>query len=92
MSDITIKKVHIESLMSILSDLFEKGVDFVDIYGSKGDVADVVGLSFSKEYMSKEFQSNFDDMSFSSSKEEESPDVSNFKIDINNDDDLNQLL
>lgn len=92
-----IRKVHVESFIAILSDLFQKGVDYVDVYGVAGDPADSIGLSFSKDYMSKDMETNFDEMTFSpdwmkSSEEEEEPKKGNFKIDLSNEDDLNQLL
>lgn len=95
--DVRIRKVHIQSFIAILKDLFEKGVDYVDVYGVAGDPADSIGLSFSKDYMSEEMNSNFDEMTFSpewmkGNEEEEEPKKGNFKIDLSNEDDLNQLL
>jgi len=93
-NNVRIRKVHVESFIAILSDLFEKGVDYVDVYGVAGDPADSIGLSFSKEYMSKDLEENFENMTFTDGKQEsedEKPQA-DFKIDLSNNDDLNQLL
>lgn len=57
-----IRKVNVEVLLSILSEMFEKGIDYVDIYGQENtnENQDMIGFSFSKEYMNEEFAHNFD--------------------------------
>lgn len=58
-----IRKVNVEVLISLLSDMFDKGIDFVDIYGQENseENQDMIGFSFCKEYMNEEFAHNFDD-------------------------------
>lgn len=86
--EMRVRKVHLLSLMATLQDIFDKGVDFVDIYGVEEEGQDTVGLSytlgfsFTRDYMDSEYVDNFDIMSPG-----ESPDV-NIKL---SDDDLNQL-
>ena len=63
--------------------MFDKGVDYIDIIGEINDVQDSIGISFSKEYMNKEMQENFDEID---SKHVKEGDVSL------SDDDLNQLI
>ena len=79
-----IRKVHLMSLMSILSDIYDKGVDFIDIYGIIEDGQDTVGVSFSKSYMDNELADNFDVFT-----EEQLPSKMNIKL---SDDDLNELI
>jgi hypothetical protein len=58
-----IKKVNVELLISLLADLYDKGIDYVDIYGeskSANEENDIIGFSFCKEYMNPEFVDNFD--------------------------------
>lgn len=58
-----IKKVNVELLISLLADLYDKGIDYVDIYGeskSANEENDIIGFSFCKEYMNPEFADNFD--------------------------------
>lgn len=56
-----ITKVHIDSFIDTLVDLYNKGVDYIDIIATPGEVQDSVGLSFCKEYMSEDMQEEFDD-------------------------------
>jgi len=78
---VRIRKVHLQTFLDILTDLFDKGVDYVDIIGTLDDEQDSIGISFSKEYMAEEYMENFDNIPVKD------------QIDIKlSDDDLNQLL
>lgn len=80
-----IRKVYLDTFINILMDLYDKGVDYIDIIGSTDDTQDVVKISFSKEYMNKEMLENFEKLPSSVKKED--------KINLNlSDDDINQLL
>ena len=81
--NIKIRKIHLDTLIQILVEMFDKGVDYIDIIGEINDVQDSIGISFSKEYMNKEMQENFDEID---SKHVKEGDVSL------SDDDLNQLI
>lgn len=92
---ITIKKVHLDSFIEILIDLYDKGVDYVDIIGVNNEMQDSIGISFSKDYMNKEHIDNFEKINAPSKKPEvkDVPEMKEDKININlSDDDLNQLL
>ena len=85
---ITIKKVHLDSFIEILIDLYDKGVDYVDIIGVNNKIQDSIGISFSKDYMNSELVDNFDKINVPVKTE-----TIEKKININlSDDDLNQLL
>ena len=76
-----ISKVHIDSFIDALVDLYNKGVDYIDIIGTQNEIQDSIGLSFCKEYMAEDMQDEFD----------------NFPTDILiekklSNDDLNQLI
>lgn len=73
--------MHLQTFLDVLSDLFDKGVDFVDIIGTLHDDQDSLGISFSKEYMADEYMGNFDNI-----------DVPNQLKTNLSDDDLNQLI
>ena len=73
--------MHLQTLLDILSDLFDKGVDFVDIIGTLDDEQDSLGISFSKDYMAEEYMNNFDNI-----------DIPNQMKTNLSDDDLNQLI
>lgn len=78
MENMKIRKIDLETLIDILTDIYNKGVDYVDIIGIPGDEQDSLAVSFSKEYMSKEHAENFDNID---------SDDGNLS-----DEDLNQLL
>jgi len=85
---VTIKKVHLDSFIEILIDLYAKGVDYVDIIGVNNEIQDSIGISFSKDYMNTDHEENFDKINVPVKSEKIEK-----KININlSDDDLNQLL
>jgi hypothetical protein len=84
-SNLRIRKVAVNAFVDILVDLYNKGVDYVDIIGILDDVQDSVAISFSKEYMAEDMQTNFDEIG---TKEIETDEI-NIKL---SDDDLNQLI
>ena len=93
---ITIKKVHLDSFIEILIDLYDRGVDYVDIIGANNDVQDSIGVSFSKDYMNEDLKDNFEKIKVPAKKAEKKDESSETKEDNLNinlsDDDLNQLL
>lgn len=77
-----IKKIPLGKLIDALEDLYERGVDFIDVIGVNDGEADKMGIAFNKDYMMK------------NDKEKEEEDVeeikeANIKL---SDEDLNQLL
>ena len=81
-----IRKIHVKTLVETLVNLYDNGVDYVDVIGMLDDTQDSIGLSFSKEYMAKGMKKQFDNIS-------EKSVVTDIKIDKKlSDDDLNQLL
>jgi len=87
---VTIKKVHLDSLIDILVDLYDRGVDYVDIIGVNDKVQDSIGISFSKDYMNTELRENFDKIPTTNKNQiKENKTKINIKL---SDDDLNQLL
>ena len=82
-NNLKIRKVFINSFIEVLMDLYNKGVDYVDLIATINDDRDILGISFCKEYMSDEYKENFDNI----------PEEEFDEININlSDDDLNQLL
>jgi hypothetical protein len=86
-NNLRIKKVPLETFLDILSDLFDKGVDYVDIAGT--DEENGITISFCKEYMSEEFAENFDAIPTTTKSSEEI----NINLPSDSDvDDLNDLI
>ena len=79
--EIIIKKIPLDELIDVLIDLYEKGIDYIDIMGSRGENKDKIGIGFCKEYMSEESDEFFSE-----------DDVEIRDIDLSNNDDLNQII
>lgn len=79
MENMKIRKVDLETFIDILMDIYNQGVDYIDIIGIPGEVQDSVAVSFSKEYMSEEHIDNFDNINSDNDKNL-------------SDEDLNQLI
>lgn len=86
MSDeLKIRKIHLDSLIQILVDLYDRGIEYVDIIGQLDDVQDTIGLSFSEDYMANGMKDNFNNIPsfFTPIKRE---------IDLSDENDLNQII
>ena len=55
-----VRKIPLENLINYLMELYDVGVNYIDIEGTQGDTSDIMGISFCKDYMDEEFQDNFD--------------------------------
>ena len=84
-NNLRIRKVSVNAFIDVLVDLYNQGVDYVDIIGILDDVQDAIAISFSKEYMAEDMKTNFDEIA---TKEIETDQI-NIKL---SDDDLNQLI
>ena len=59
---LTIKKVPLDSFIDILMDLYNKGVDYIDITGVTNDHSDKMAISFTSEYMMDGAEEEFKDI------------------------------
>jgi len=80
-NDTVIKKIPLDQFIDVLIEIYNKGVDYIDLIGEKGDAQDKMHIVFTSEYMTKEGAKNLE-------KEIESIEISP-KL---TDEDLNQLL
>ncbi len=81
---VKLRKIHLDTLMKVLVELYDKGVDYIDVIGTVDDVQDSIGISFCSEYMNENMRENFDK-------------IPSLEIDIDSkplsdEDDLNQLI
>lgn len=83
--DVSIRKIPIQALIDVLVELYNRGVDYVDIVGTQGETQDFMSLTFTKEYMSPEGLENFKEIT-----EDEEIDLT--KLDKLSDEDLNDLI
>lgn len=92
-NNVRLVKIPLHEFISILVDLYEQGVDYIDIEGNNNERQDFVNILFNKEYMAEESLEPEDVMMNMMSEEEEEED--NFPpINLNiklSDEDLNQL-
>jgi hypothetical protein len=57
-----LKKIPLEDLLDVLEELYDLGVDYVDILGEVStteEKGDVIGVSFTQEYVNEDFKENF---------------------------------
>jgi hypothetical protein len=87
-----IKKIPLDDLIEILTDLYNRGVDYIDMLAPEDPTEDDrMTITFTKEYMSEEALNSLDEEDLLADDEE---DILDIKITANklSDDDLNQLL
>jgi hypothetical protein len=82
-NQVRLKKIPLGVFIQALMDVYNGGVDFIDIIGTPGEEQDTIGIAFTDEYMSKEEDETPET---EETKEEE---IKNIKL---SDEDLNQLL
>ena len=81
--EVKIQKIPLDRLIETLVDLYNKGIDYVDIAGVPGIDQDRMAIVFTKEYMTEEGKKNFG--------EEDELDLE-FGPSKLTDDDINQLI
>ena len=57
--EVCIKKIPLDNFINILMELYNKGLDYVDIQGVTDDSQDRLAISFTNEYMTPEGVDNF---------------------------------
>jgi hypothetical protein len=104
-NNVVLRKLHLSSLIKVLVDLYESGVDYVDLCGKNDVEQDVVDIRFTREYTvfkdksedeaMESIKENFEKIIEDDEEDEEEEDVipppptTKYKL---SDDDLNQLL
>lgn len=61
-NEIKLQKIPLAKFLSILLELFNNGVEYIDIVGITDEQEDYVGISVIKEYLSENLREKFDDM------------------------------
>ena len=49
-NNVVLRKLHLSSLIKVLVDLYESGVDYIDLCGKNDVEQDIVDIRFTKEY------------------------------------------
>jgi hypothetical protein len=81
--EVKIQKVPLDRLIETLVDLYNKGIDYIDIAGVPGIDQDRMAIVFTKDYMTEEGKKNFGE------DYELDLEISPSKL---TDDDINQLI
>jgi len=89
--ELRLRKIPLEAFLDALLELYNEGLDYIDLVGTPDSVQDTIGILFTKEYMSKEMREKFEDVGEEMIDDIEKEEKSK-KIDLSNDDDLNQLI
>lgn len=83
--ELRLRKIPLEQFLDALLELYNKGLDYIDLVGTPDSVQDTIGIMFTKDYMNKEMREFYDEVN------NEDEELSK-KIDLSNDDDINQLI
>ena len=81
--EVKIQKIPLDRLIETLVDLYNKGIDYVDIAGVPGIDQDRMAIVFTREYMTEEGKKNFGE------DDELDLEIGPSKL---TDDDINQLI
>lgn len=84
-NEVRLRKIPLSVFIDILLDLFNNGVNYVDIIGKNDEEHDVIGISFSDEYMSKHHKDGLNEPTNINDEQT----IKNITM---SDEDLNQLL
>ena len=94
-NQIRLHKIPLGPFLDALLELYNEGLDYIDIVGTPDEQQDTIGIMFTQDYMSKEMKDKYGDIVDEIAdtiiedieKEEKSK-----KIDLSNNDDLNQII
>lgn len=60
-NEFRIRKIQLESFIEILNQLYDKGIDFIDLSGYNKNGEDTIGIFFTSDYINEEYRDNFDE-------------------------------
>jgi hypothetical protein len=80
--EVKIERIPLDRLIDTLVDLYNKGIDYVDIVGVPGVEFDRMGIAFTKDYMTDQGKENFGEIGVDL-------EITSSKL---TDDDLNELI
>jgi|APGre2960657404_1045060.scaffolds.fasta_scaffold36144_4 hypothetical protein len=85
--EVRLKKIPLEIFLDALEELYNMGLEYIDIVGINGEEQDTIGLAYSKDYMSQDLHEDIQKAMDEIEKYD-----NEIKKDIKlSDDDLNQL-
>ena len=57
--EVKIERIPLDKLIDTLVDLYNKGIDYIDVVGVPGVEFDRMGIAFTKDYMTDQGKENF---------------------------------
>lgn len=57
--EVKIERIPLDKLIDTLVDLYNKGIDYIDVVGVPGVEFDRMGIAFTKDYMTDQGKKNF---------------------------------
>ena len=87
-----IRKIPLEKLMDILHELYDAGVDYVDISGKKeSETEDSISISYYTDYINPEYIEHYQKFEEELAKENENLSDENIHVKFS-DEDLDELI
>lgn len=83
-NELRLNKIPLKVFLEALTDIYNRGVDYIDIIGTPGEEQDSIGIAIKQEYFSKDLEDDIED-----EDDEDFPSPSSKDI---SDEDLNQLI
>ena len=80
--EVKIEKIPLDKLIDTLVDLYNKGIDYIDVVGVPGKEFDRMGIAFTRDYMTDQGKENFEGLDLDL-------EIKTTKL---TDDDLNELI
>ena len=80
--EVKIEKIPLDKLIDTLVDLYNKGIDYIDVAGVPGEEFDRMAIAFTRDYMTEQGKKNFGELDLDLE----------IKSDKLTDDDLNELI
>jgi hypothetical protein len=58
--EVKIEKIPLDKLIDTLVDLYNRGIDYIDVVGVPGKEFDRMGIAFTRDYMTEQGKENFE--------------------------------
>ena len=58
--EVKIEKIPLDKLIDTLVELYNRGIDYIDVVGVPGKEFDRMGIAFTRDYMTEQGKENFE--------------------------------
>lgn len=91
-NQVRLHKIPLGTFLDALLELYNEGLDYIDLVGTPDKNQDTIGIMFTQDYMSQEMKDRYKDIADDVIDKMNSDEEISKKIDLSNNDDLNQLI